>query len=278
MLTLLPSLRVCVRACVRAQEDVAQDQRRAKEVQAALEWTTLQTVTRKSEIYFDPDPTNTVVVEDQHFVREYFVMESDLQQRLSPWMLRIELEPKVVADKRLLMAEIAQSIETRFDNDVSVAHSDDNDAKLVLQVRVKREHPAADPAAAAAEAAETGAMEADDGYDHAFMKGLEQELLQDMELRGLRGISKVYMRQPKRTVWSDEEGFQQQEEWVLDTDGTNLREVLAHPDVDASRTTSNDIREIFEALGVEAVRAALLHELRSVISFDGAYVNYRHLA
>ena len=30
--------------------------------------------------------------------------------------------------------------------------------------------------------------------------------------------------------------------------------------------------------GVEAVRQALLGELRSVIEFDGSYVNYRHLA
>jgi DNA-directed RNA polymerase II subunit RPB1 len=36
--------------------------------------------------------------------------------------------------------------------------------------------------------------------------------------------------------------------------------------------------EIIQALGIEAVRAALFQELRKVISFDGSYVNYRHLA
>jgi DNA-directed RNA polymerase II subunit RPB1 len=35
---------------------------------------------------------------------------------------------------------------------------------------------------------------------------------------------------------------------------------------------------VIEVLGIEAVRAALLKELRDVISFDGSYVNYRHLA
>lgn len=35
---------------------------------------------------------------------------------------------------------------------------------------------------------------------------------------------------------------------------------------------------MIEVLGIEAVRAALLKELRDVISFDGSYVNYRHLA
>ena len=52
-------------------------------------------------------------------------------------------------------------------------------------------------------------------------------------------------------------------------------QVLAHPGVDASRTISNDLIEIINDLGIEAVRSALLKELRSVIEFDGSYVNYR---
>lgn len=36
--------------------------------------------------------------------------------------------------------------------------------------------------------------------------------------------------------------------------------------------------QVLEVLGIEAVRQALLKELRNVISFDGSYVNYRHLS
>ncbi|XP_015706852.1 DNA-directed RNA polymerase II subunit RPB1-like isoform X3 [Coturnix japonica] len=54
--------------------------------------------------------------------------------------------------------------------------------------------------------------------------------------------------------------------------------VLSEKDVDPVRTTSNDIVEIFTVLGIEAVRKALERELYHVISFDGSYVNYRHLA
>merc|ERR1719262_693691 len=48
--------------------------------------------------------------------------------------------------------------------------------------------------------------------------------------------------------------------------------------IDHTRCVSNDVVEIIRILGVEAVRMALLGELRSVIEFDGSYVNYRHLA
>jgi len=54
--------------------------------------------------------------------------------------------------------------------------------------------------------------------------------------------------------------------------------MCADPRIDETRTTSNDIVEIIRILGVEAVRMALLGELRAVIEFDGSYVNYRHLS
>lgn len=53
---------------------------------------------------------------------------------------------------------------------------------------------------------------------------------------------------------------------------------MCDPNVDPVRTYSNDICEIFEVLGIEAVRKAIEREMNNVISFDGSYVNYRHLA
>ena len=54
--------------------------------------------------------------------------------------------------------------------------------------------------------------------------------------------------------------------------------VMFHEDVDATRTTSNHLIEGVEVLGIEAVRKALLDEIRVVISFVRSYVNYIHLS
>merc|ERR1719262_97228 len=115
--------------------------------------------------------------------------------------------------------------------------------------------------------------------DFRFLKNIEANLLKEMALKGILGIKKVYMREDTVAYYSESSGkFDRTKEWVLDTDGVNLEQVMQEPEVDFKRTGSNDVVEIMQVLGVEAVRKSLLYELRRVISFDGSYVNYRHLA
>jgi DNA-directed RNA polymerase II subunit RPB1 len=43
-------------------------------------------------------------------------------------------------------------------------------------------------------------------------------------------------------------------EWILEADGSNLKEVLIQEGIDATRTFSNDVFEISTILGIEASR------------------------
>lgn len=65
---------------------------------------------------------------------------------------------------------------------------------------------------------------------------------------------------------------------MLETDGVALSKILSVEFVDYKRTISNDLIEILNVLGVEAVRMSLVNEFRTVLKFYGIYVNYRHLA
>jgi DNA-directed RNA polymerase II subunit RPB1 len=118
--------------------------------------------------------------------------------------------------------------------------------------------------------------------DDMFLRVVEANL-SDLSLQGIDRITKVYMNKPttddkKKVVINDDGGYQMLEEWRLETDGTALLKVMSDPNVDPVRTYTNDICEIFHVLGVEAARKAIEKEMTEVISFDGSYVNYRHLA
>ena len=57
------------------------------------------------------------------------------------------------------------------------------------------------------------------------------------------------------------------------TDGSDLRTCLA---IDP-QATSNDPNDVLRTLGIEAAREVLFRELHAVMTFDGSYVNERHL-
>jgi len=82
----------------------------------------------------------------------------------------------------------------------------------------------------------------------------------------------------KRYIITENGTIKPIDEYILVTDGTSLQKVLAIENVDSRQTYTNDIVETLNVLGIEAARKAIERELNHVISFDGSYVNYRHLA
>ncbi|VDK54176.1 unnamed protein product [Anisakis simplex] len=251
----------------------AKDAEKAKDVLCKLEHTTLRKVTANTAIYYDPDPKNTVIEEDEEWVNIFYEMPDFDPSRASPWLLRIELDRKRMTDKKLTMEAIADKIHQGFGDDLNVIYTDDNAEKLVFRLRIT--NPDMDKGG--------DEEQVDKMEDDVFLRCIESNMLSDLTLQGIESITKVYMHKPttddkKRVIITPDGGFKAVREWLLETDGTALSKVLSEQNVDSVRTTSNDICEIFEVLGIEAVRKAIEREMNQVISFDGSYVNYRHLA
>lgn len=77
-----------------------------------------------------------MIDEDREFVEQYFEMpdeEMDIN-RMSPWLLRIELNRDMMVDKKLSMADIAERINSEFEDELTCIFNDDNAAKLILRV------------------------------------------------------------------------------------------------------------------------------------------------
>ncbi len=67
------------------------------------------------------------------------------------------------------------------------------------------------------------------------------------------------------------------EEYVLYTEGSNLKDVFDVEGVDISRTRSNNISETADILGIEAARNAIIHEALSTLNEQGIHVDVRHI-
>ena len=107
-----------------------------KDVLCRIEYTTLRRVTANTAIHYDPDPQNTVIEEDQEFVNVYYEMPDFDPTRISPWLLRLELDRKRMTDKKLTMEQIAEKISGHFGDDLNCIFNDDNAEKLVMRIRL----------------------------------------------------------------------------------------------------------------------------------------------
>lgn len=109
------------------------------------------------------------------------------------------------------------------------------------------------------------------GPDEPSYRDLLQlvEELREIVFKGIEDISRVVIRK---------EETDNGEEFILYTEGSDFGTVLEIEGVDASRTTCNNIHEIYKNLGVEAAREAIIEETMNTLEEQGlGDVNIRHL-
>ena len=90
--------------------------------------------------------------------------------------------------------------------------------------------------------------------------------IKTLTLKGIKGIKRAVVRKDNAT-----------KEWVIYTQGSNLREVLDLKEIDPRRTKTNNIIEIAEVLGIEAARNAIVNEALDTLQQQGLSVDIRHL-
>ncbi|MBI2040576.1 MAG: DNA-directed RNA polymerase subunit A'' [DPANN group archaeon] len=66
-------------------------------------------------------------------------------------------------------------------------------------------------------------------------------------------------------------------EWLIQTFGSNLKSVMLIDEVDDKRTTTNNIVEVAQVLGIEAARQVIIDEIMKVLEEQGMPVDYRHI-
>ncbi len=116
-------------------------------------------------------------------------------------------------------------------------------------------------------------MEIEFSFQKLSLMEIRGNVLKMLEsrLQGIRGIGKTIV--VKHLGASGRE----KEEYLIKTSGTNLSAVLKMPEVDASKSTTNDIVEISEVLGIEAGRRAIIDELKRTLDENGILVDVRHI-
>ena len=238
----------------------------AMSIKNSIEITTLANILEYSEIFWDNGKLETSIEEDKNILEIYNKFSAlDVSVNKchsdSPWILRMKFNKEKMNSYGLRMIDIYTKLNKAYNKYIDCVYSDDNANECIFRIRLT----------------EFALKDIDNKDEIAALKAMEHNIVYQVLLKGIKGINKVSLNKKKYDIYNEEEEvFDKVVEWVLDTDGTNLIEILSNPNIDATRTISNDIREIYDVLGIEAARNALYHELVNVTG-EGS-MNYRHLS
>jgi len=260
------------------------DKDKAQSIMYMLEHTRLEEIVKSVEICFDPDDLNTLIDEDRETIEQYKAFETVVNECLqdqtigndnekSKWIIRMVMDPEVMLEKNITMDDVNFTLNNCFDKQISCVYSDYNSDKLVFRIRMNEVIKNNSSRGANKKVKVNPLDQSDQIY---IFKNFQDQIMQNVVLRGIKNINKVILRKIKDNMLEKNGKFVKEEIWVLDTIGTNLLDVLTLDFIDNTRTTSNDIVEVFHTLGIEAARQCIYNELVEVVEFDGTYINYHN--
>ena len=241
---------------------------KAREVVQDLELTVLRNITDKVAIYWDEKDEDTVIEEDKALLKFYKLFEEGLmadeglEEAWSKWVLRLELNREEMFNRNISIQEVVSVTKNVWNNDINVVYSDYNSDKIVMRIRLPNKDQKDKDTASQLD-------------DFTNLKKFQNKLLNSIVIRGLPGIKAVTFRKDKQHVENVDGKYEQIEQYILDTDGSNFIKVMNHPAVDGTKLYSTNVWDVYEVLGIEATRAVLYNEINGL--FESVGVNYRHL-
>ena len=249
----------------------------AETIMHRLQHTPLRSIVESVEICFDPDNLATLIESDKVMMKQYLEFENMVDECLgteqkqtegkSKWVVRIKMHEEAMLDNNITMDDVNFAIKNAYEDDVECVFSDYNDDNLVFRLRIS-----------SLTNKKPNIKSLDESDEIYYLKNFQDQLLDNMILRGVKNINRVIPRKITNTMKEEDTAYVKRETWVLDTVGTNLMDLLGLDYIDTSRTFTNDIQEIHRVLGIEAARQAIFNEISDVIEFDSTYINYHHLS
>lgn len=277
------------------RKDAMEEADRARLLANRLQYTRVRDLVQRSETVLDPLPGSTIA-RDRYFVEQWYETEPPPSEALGDWIVRLVLSREAMAERDFSVSQIAMILRQAFSTSdkacVYVVASDDSDVSeddggiirlRVFKSAIERHIDMSMPDPEGMPDPEAIRKADPEEWRRAtlelFAQNLEKHVL-GMYVGGIQNIEKVHARQVKRIFYDPRTGKPKEnnKEWVLETEGSSMLEVMAVAGIDGRRVMSNNPVEVAKVLGIEVARDILLEEMRAVISFYGLYVNYRHLA
>ena len=205
---------------------------RAQNIMTVIEHTKMRDIVSKCDICYDPDDNASLVEEDRVMIQQYnefealfdeCIEEAQARKEKSKWVIRFNFDKIAMLEKNITMDDVNFAIKNSYKDDVSCVYSDYNSDNLIFRIRMNsviqnkksiKQNPL------------------DQSDEIYLLTGFQNQLLDNIILRGVKNIDRVLLRKDPQNVVYEEGKYVSKDMWVLDTVGTNLIDILALDYVD----------------------------------------------
>ena len=264
----------------------------AKKIASNLKNTTIADIRGRINIYYDPNPDpDTGIMKKDNVKNAYYTQKTmankvacQTEFRSLPWLMRIEiLKDKMLEkeislldikskfcnwwEKRYIDAKLLKKEEKRVINKItnlSVLSNTDNDSQPVIHIRfnVKDGDKIKDP------------------FNREMLNEFIDQIIDKFKIKGIDSITDIPDIVPEKLMNVDPETkeIKNEENYVINTTGTNLIDIRYIIGIDVLKTISNDIVDVYKNFGIEIARTRLLRELYDAYDRASNAVSYTNLS
>lgn len=162
--------------------------------------------------------------------------------QFSPWVMKFWINKEKLKQEGRSLYSIVQLLESKFKNRLIVQYSDEWSEHCFLQIR--------------------------NLFEFGGSKYIAEEsaayLLNNVIINGYPEIKNVYVKK-------------EDSEFIITTEGSNLKAAFLHPLIDRKKSFTNSIPETNSVLGIQAAKKLIEHQLHAVLSSFKIHVESRHM-
>lgn len=195
---------------------------------------------------------------------DYYSMMISEEYKSCNWVILFEIDKFKLYQLRKSLPDIADIIKSYSSNELFAVSSDENTSLIMTYVNIqelesiesieKKKYKNDDPELY------TKSFINEDNKEYYYIRDIILDELLQYTISGVLGVSECIYDQPPGVPM-----INGKKTWIVNTRGSNFREILNHPLIDHTRTKTSKLREIEDVLGIEAARSFLLDEFHNIV-------------
>lgn len=166
---------------------------------------------------------------------------------LIKWCIRLELDKNIIIEKNMKLDTILLKLNQLYPH-LFIVHTVENADLIILRIYISNAQ-----------------FKKISDINLSIIEKFVDELL-NTTIRGIPGIkSSMVTNNTAKSIINDDGSISKQNEFLIQTDGTNMADIFENQYIDPYISQSDSIFEIYELFGIEAAREKLIIELRSIM-------------